>query len=278
MGSVLNFLYTTSMLLMRTMYALGWAAGMLPAECEEGGGVNSLQRRVGVESESLGVLVTAGIRAVEVRIPAVSESTMLEVVLNRRGRDAAPFVGHDAHDGVGVDVMMATDGLFPLMEQGVVQRAETLSTICRHEAHLCHVLTPHVMEEFQHLGGVMNGGSVHDQHEWVQVHCAYGLRQNVLDVGMEHSLTYSFNIPTLSILWGEYDWRKHSVSRYARDHVVPWGVRVRVIDHHISVSPWTDKGVLGMNASANMGLVEEQQLPLVEPFELPAHGGDGSTH
>ena len=78
------------------------------------------------------VLVSSGIRTVEVRIRGVGEPAMSVVRHERRGSDFVPLIGHDLHDVGLCDSRVFSDRILPLMKEGVVQGAQPLCTIGRH--------------------------------------------------------------------------------------------------------------------------------------------------
>ena len=70
----------------------------------------------------LGVLVCDGIWTVTVRIERAHEDTVVIMRPNVFRWNAHPLFVHDADDVVFGDGAFFTDGFFPLMKQGVIQR------------------------------------------------------------------------------------------------------------------------------------------------------------
>lgn len=102
------------------------------------------------------VSVSRRIRTVEVRIGVVSEPTVSVMSHDGGRRDVVPLVGHDSDNGLFGDVLVLSDGILPLMKERVIQRAQSLCTICRHQAHSLHVLAPTIMKRLEDVTRVVN--------------------------------------------------------------------------------------------------------------------------
>lgn len=125
--------------------------------CDRRGG--DQRRRIHIVRDHVcsrsGVLMRGGRGAVEVWIYSVYEPTMSVLGKKSLRRNFVPLVGHEMDNISLGGGTMASDRLFPLMEEGVVQRTHALCCIGGHSPYCLHVLTPIVMKYLKHFLDVM---------------------------------------------------------------------------------------------------------------------------
>ena len=186
-----------------------------------------------------------------------------------------PRVAHHTLDGPEGNWTVLATFFLPVVEQRVVQWAQSLGSIRREEDNVFDGLRATVAKSL--TNGVhipVNRSAIEDERQRVSVEPLHCLSEYVVDKLEQHRTIDSLHFRISSLLGREDLGQEHAVANTACDHVESLAVSRRLLCNDVSLFTRQHDGGIWRGAKAESSLIEKDDTVAALVAELAADGGD----
>lgn len=189
----------------------------------------------------LRLAMSLGSRAILISFVVASEPTVLVVRLNCFGGDAIPLIDHDLLNVLHRERPVLPARLLPIVRERVVEWAEPLCSVGRHEEDAADAFRAAIVEGLEHSLGIVDVGFVDDESERVAIQTFNCLRKGIIDQLQKHFLIHSSYSSITPLIWCINLRQQRLRSSAAGDHIESLGVAAGLCGEDVGLLAWKDE-------------------------------------